>query len=119
MADSLKHWQVAVQEQFPPETAATLVESIEVLLQDDRYTVLRQLAAELLLNQREIKTLATRIQQDSDADRKQQVVFKSPAGDGAEDVTLEMFSALLLQQVAEGRQLLDLLMFYVMALPEA
>jgi hypothetical protein len=118
MSKEYLKWQAAVREQFDTETASNYIETISGLLEDRSSDVLRLFASELVLNLREIRQLAQKIQQTSDPQVKAMGVFKTIEAGEEKTVNLEQFSQMIVDHVAESRQLVDILSFYAMALAD-
>ena len=102
-------WHNDVNGELPPETAAAMIEMIEELLHDDVSSVLRQLTADLILDLRVIRNLTLQVQQNADADT---VLFTQ--ADSA--TTIGQHTQTMLENIAQTRQLAELLKFYAMAL---
>jgi len=118
MPDETPKWQIAIREQFDENKAAQFIDGIEDMLRDDVNDVLRQMISELTLNMREIRLLPMKIQQEADVQVKAAPLFQTAIEGETRTVTVDDFAQMLLERIAEGRQMLDLLMFYVMALSE-
>jgi hypothetical protein len=118
MSDTLPQWQIAVREQFDAEQAAQYIEGIDGMLQDDSCEVLRQMISEMMLNMREVRMFPMRIQQEADAQVKAAALCQMEIDGEMRTLTIDDFAQVLLDRIAEGRQMLDVMMFYVMALSE-
>lgn len=114
---SSPRWQSDLRQQFEAATAAEYIQLIQSLLDDETYTVIRQLASELILDLRNMRDLALRVDQIDDPRIKALVLFKASTSD-AEDVTVAEFAQKLLSQIQDARHLLNCLQFYAMALAE-
>lgn len=118
MVEQSPKWQQAIREQGDAEAADALIEAVNSLLAENCGEILRQLAMELTLNMRGIRNLAQKLQHDADAGTKAAVAFKVFEDGQEKSVTVEQFSQMIVDDVAEGRHLIDLLSFYAMALSE-
>lgn len=118
MVEQFPKWQQAIREETDAETAATLIETVNSLLEENVGEFLRQLAMELTLNMRGIRNLAEKIQHEADPQTKATIVFKIMDDGQEKHVTVEQFSQMIVDEVAEGRQLINLLAFYAMALSD-
>jgi hypothetical protein len=118
MSDTLPQWQIAVREQFDAEQAAQFIEGIDGMLQDDYCEILRQMINEMMLNMREVRMFPMRIQQETDAQVKAAPLCQMEIDGEMRTLTVDDFAQVLLDCIAEGRQMLDVMMFYVMALSE-
>jgi hypothetical protein len=115
MVENSPKWLAAVQGEFDPETADTLIDTVNGLLEDDAHEVIRQFASELTLSLRSMRHLAQKVQYDCNTETKALLLFEAT---DTGSMTLEAFSQSLVDRIAEGKQLADLLAFYAMALSE-
>jgi len=111
-------WQQTIHEHLKPEQALAFIEGIEGLLQDDRLDVLKQITSDLLITQREIRAVPQRLLQECSPDLKNTPLLTFELEGQPRLLTLAEVSQLLMDRIAENRQLLDLLMYYLMALEE-
>jgi hypothetical protein len=118
MVEQPAKWQQSIREQSDAEAADELIETVNSLLEENTAEVLRQLASELTLNMRGIRNLAQKIQHEADPQTKAAILFKIFEDGQVKSVNVEIFSQMIVNDVAEGRQLIDLLSFYAMALSE-
>lgn len=118
MVEQPAKWQQAIREQSDAEAADALIETVNSLLEENCGEVLRQLAMELTLNMRGIRNLAQKIQHEADSQTKAVILFKIFEDGQEKSVNIEQFSQMIVDEVAEGRQLINLLSFYAMALSD-
>ncbi len=118
MVEQPAKWQQAIREETDSETAETLIETVNGLLEENAGEFLRQLAMELTLNMRGIRNLAEKIQHEADPQTKTAIVFKIFEDGQEKSINVEQFSQMIVDEVAEGRQLINLLSFYAMALSD-
>jgi hypothetical protein len=111
-------WRAEIENQFNSEAASEYIQMIEDFLHDDPANVVRQLTSELIISLRGTRSLALKAQEESSAEVKAAVLYKTTTANGESVVTLESFNQTLLDRIAEVRQLLDCLKFYSMALSE-
>jgi hypothetical protein len=111
-------WQQAIREQSDSKAADELIETVNSLLEENTAEVLRQLASELTLHLRGIRNLAQKIQHETDPQMKAAILFKTFENGQEKTINVEQFSQMIVDEVAEGRQLIDLLSFYAMALSD-
>jgi hypothetical protein len=111
-------WQQVIREQSDTKAADELIETVNSLLEENTAEVLRQLASELTLHLRGIRNLAQKIQHETDLQTKATILFKIFEDGQEKTISIEQFSQMIVNDVAESRQLIDLLSFYAMALSD-
>jgi hypothetical protein len=118
MAEQQAQWLKAIQEQYEPEKADEFIQNISGLLGHPSDDVLRQFASEFVLDLREIRQYVQKVEYECSPEAKAMPVFTAYADGESRPVSLAEFCQMVLERIAESRQIHDLFSFYVMALAE-